>query len=153
MKEMSKRVGIESYLTNHCFRATSVTVLSDHNCEMRHDHTVESYNGQPSMKQQQKLSPILIHFIGNASSGWATSVQGKENDIQQQCQPIPGKFPHQEPAGKAVLVENIFFVQYHLCFTWQSKKLSLVFLQVECKCPQLIHFPIGLNFEHLRTLQ
>ena len=37
----------------------------------------------------------------------ATSVQGKENEIQQQCRPIPDEFPHQEP-GNAVLVENNF---------------------------------------------
>ena len=36
MKEMSKRASIEPHLTNHCLRATSVTVLSDHNCETRH---------------------------------------------------------------------------------------------------------------------
>ena len=35
MKEMLKREGIEPQLTNHCLRATSVTVLSDHNGEMR----------------------------------------------------------------------------------------------------------------------
>jgi len=36
MKEISKRAVIEPQLTNHCLRATSVTVLSDHNCETRH---------------------------------------------------------------------------------------------------------------------
>lgn len=35
----SEQVGIKSYVTNHCFRATSVTALSDHNCEMRHNET------------------------------------------------------------------------------------------------------------------
>jgi len=57
--------------------------------------------------EQQQLSLVLSDFIGNASSGTATSVQGKENEIQQQCRPIPDEFPHQMP-GKAVLVENIF---------------------------------------------
>ena len=116
MKEMSKRADIEPHLTNHCLRATSVTVLSDHNCEMRHiksitghksDQAVESYNERPSMEQQQKMSLALSDFIGNVSSGSATSVQGKENKMQQQSRPIPDEFPHQE-SGRAVLVENNF---------------------------------------------
>ena len=117
MEEMSKRAGVEPHLTNHCLRATSVTVLSDHNCETRHiksitgnksDQAVESYTDErPSMEQQQKMSLVLSDFIGNASSGSATSVQGKENEIQQQYRPIPDEFPHQDP-GKAVLVENNF---------------------------------------------
>ena len=115
LKEMSKRAGIEPHLTNHCLRATSVTVLSDHNCEKRHiksitghksDQAVESYNERPSI-EQPKMSLVLSDFIGNASSGSGTSVQGKENEIQQQCRPIPDEFPDQEP-GKAVLVENNF---------------------------------------------
>ena len=116
MKEMSKRAGIEPHLTSHCLRDTSVTVLSDHNCETRQiksitghksDQAVESYNERPSMEQQQKMSLVLSDFIANASSGSATSVQGKENEMQQQCRPISDEFPHQEP-GKAVLVEIIF---------------------------------------------
>jgi len=59
------------------------------------------------MKQQHKMLLVLSDFIGNASSGSATLVQGKQNEIQQQCRPIPDKFPHQGP-GKAVLVENNF---------------------------------------------
>ena len=103
MKEMSKRAGIEPHLTNHCLRATSVTVLSDHNCETRHiksitghksDQAVESYNERPSVVQQQKMSLVLSDFIGNACSGGATLVQGKENEIQQQCRPVPDEFPH-----------------------------------------------------------
>ena len=43
MKEMSKRADIEPHLTNQCLRATSVTVLSDHNCETRH---IKSITGQ-----------------------------------------------------------------------------------------------------------
>jgi len=35
----------------------------------------------------------------------ATSVQGKENEIQQQSRPIPDEFTHQE-SWKAVLIED-----------------------------------------------
>ena len=40
MKEMSKRASIEPHLTNHCLRATSVTVLSDHNWDTSHIKSV-----------------------------------------------------------------------------------------------------------------
>ena len=36
LKSMSKRAGIDPYLTNHCHRATSLTILSDRDCETRH---------------------------------------------------------------------------------------------------------------------
>ena len=84
MEEMSKRAGIEPYLTNHCLRATSVTVFSNHNCETRHiksktgqksDQAVESYNERPSMEQQQKMSLVLSNFIGNASSSLVVILQ------------------------------------------------------------------------------
>ena len=116
IRDRSKRAGIEPHLTNHCLRATSVTVLSDHNCETRHiksitghksDQVVESYNERPSIEQQQKMSLVLSDFIGNASSGGVTLVQGKENAVQQQCRRIPDEIPHQE-CSKAVLVENNF---------------------------------------------
>ena len=71
------------------------------------DQAVESYSERPSMEQQQKMSLALTDFIGNASSGNATSVQGKENEVQQQSRPIPDESTHQE-SRKAFLVENNF---------------------------------------------
>ncbi|XP_068720785.1 uncharacterized protein [Montipora capricornis] len=66
LKSMSKRAGIVPYLTNHCLRVTSVTILSDSDCETRHieaitghksDQSVESYNERPSLNQQQRRVP------------------------------------------------------------------------------------------------
>ena len=66
---MSKRAGIQPYLTNHCLRATSVTILSDHDCEVRHikavtelksDSSIESYNQRPSLEQQERC---LFHSL------------------------------------------------------------------------------------------
>lgn len=54
------------------------------------------------MEEQQKMSLVLSHFIGNTSS-----VHGKGNEIQQQCRPIPDEFSHHAP-GRAVLLENNF---------------------------------------------
>ncbi|CAH3045091.1 unnamed protein product, partial [Porites lobata] len=69
--DMSKRAGIQPYLTNHRLRATSVTILSDHDCEVRHikavtghksDSSIESYNQRPSLEQQERMSSILSDF-------------------------------------------------------------------------------------------
>ena len=81
------------------------------------------------MQQQQKMSLVFSDFIGNGSSGGATLVQGKENEVQQQCGPIPEEFPHQEP-GKAVFVENNFSTSSTSVHSRESEKLSPVFLQL-----------------------
>ena len=62
---------------NHCVRATSVTVLSDHNVEARYikavtghksDTAIESYNSRASFKQKENMSNILSQFVsGNKS--------------------------------------------------------------------------------------
>ena len=71
MKGMSKRAGIQPYLTNHCLRATAVTILSDHDCEVHHikavtghksDSSIESYNQRPSLEQQERMSSTLSNF-------------------------------------------------------------------------------------------
>ena len=86
LKLMSSRAGIQPHLMNHCLRATSVTVLSDNNCETRHiksvtghksDHSIESYNDRPSLDQQKKMSEALSSFLHGHE---ATSVD-KENTV------------------------------------------------------------------------
>ena len=53
MKNMSISAGIAPHLTNHCVRATSVTVLSDHNIEARHIKTVTGH------KSDNPLNPTV----------------------------------------------------------------------------------------------
>ena len=72
------------------------------------------------MEQQQKMSLILSDFIGNASSGGATSVWGKGSEVQQQCRPIPDEFPHQK-SGKAVLVQ----INFSTSSTQESGELAV----------------------------
>ena len=119
MKQMSERAGIKPHLTNHCLRATSVTVLSDHNCETKHiksitghksEEAVESYNERPSIEQQQKMSFALSDFIGDGSLCSSASVE-KENDIDEQSRRhTQRQMPQQSQQGnaKTVLVENNF---------------------------------------------
>ena len=119
MNQMSKRAGIKPHLTNHCLRATSVTVLSDHNCETRHikavtghksDQAVESYNERPSIEQQQKMSLVLSEFIGDGSSNSCASVEKENETDQQSASNTQFEIPQQSQQGNAerVLVENNF---------------------------------------------
>ena len=73
---MSQKAGIEPHLTNHCLRATAVTVLSNHNVEARHkkavtghksDQSIESSNAQASFQQKENMSNILSHFVSGQS--------------------------------------------------------------------------------------
>lgn len=88
LKAMCKRAGIEPHLTNHCLRATSVTILSDSNCETRHikavtghksDQSIESYNDRPSIDQQRAMSCILSTFLDNNNAENEVSAD-KENE-------------------------------------------------------------------------
>ena len=76
MKVMSIAAGINPHLTNHCVRATSVTVLSDNNVEARHIKSVtghkstasiESYNDRASLQQKENMSNILSRYISGAN--------------------------------------------------------------------------------------
>ncbi len=75
MKTLSLAASIIPHLTNHCVRATSVTVLSDHNVEARHTKVVtghksttsiESYNARASLQQKENMS----NHRGPAQSVW-----------------------------------------------------------------------------------
>ena len=86
---MSSQAGIQPQLTNHCLRATSVTILSDNNCQKRHIksvtshksyNSIKSYNDQPSLNQQRKMSNVLSSFL---HSHEGTSAD-KENTADQQ---------------------------------------------------------------------
>ena len=94
LKLMSSRAGIQPHLTNHCLRATSVTVLSDNNYETRHiksvtghksDSSIESYNDRPSLDQQKKMSEALSSFL----HGHGATSADKENTAERQLTTSP----------------------------------------------------------------
>lgn len=77
LKQMCIKSGIEPYLTNHSIRATSVTILSNANCQTRHikaitghksDQSIEAYNSRPSFEQQEAMSSILSDFVSDKTS-------------------------------------------------------------------------------------
>ena len=76
MKTMSLGASIIPHLTNHWVRATSVTVLSDHNIEARHikvvtrhksTTSIESYNPRASLQQKENMYNILSRFVAGDS--------------------------------------------------------------------------------------
>ena len=90
MKTMSRAAGIVPYITNHCVRATSVTVLSDHNVEARHikavtghksDQSIESYSSKASFKQKENMSSILSGFVSGEEQPIATKTINEASNM------------------------------------------------------------------------
>ena len=99
MKSMSSRAGIQPHLTNHCLRATSVTVLSDGNCETRHirsvtghksDQSIESYNERPSLEQQRMMSNVLSTFLHSSEASHQSSSSACSADKENTTATKPG---------------------------------------------------------------
>ena len=66
---MTERAGVETYLTNHSLRATTVTVLSSKNVEKRQikaitgnksDTSIESYGERRTLTDQVKQMPAAL---------------------------------------------------------------------------------------------
>ena len=138
LKNMSSRAGIEPHLTNHCLRATAVTVQSDHNCETRHikfvtghrsDQAVESYNDRPSIEQQKKMSHVFSDFFsaGATKASPSTSVS-VEDEKENECD---GQQDRQAQSEGTVLVQNQFVSRTEVRQS-KPKKLSVGFLQLQC---------------------
>ena len=102
MRTMSLNAEINPPLSNHCVRATSVTILSDANVETRHikcitghksDTSIESYSTKPSFQQKEKMSAILSSFVGgeNFNAPHQDQQIGEANsvDIPQSCPVVP----------------------------------------------------------------
>ncbi|XP_078383138.1 uncharacterized protein KIAA1958-like [Oculina patagonica] len=99
MRTMSTNANIIPPLTNHCVRATSVTILSEANVETRHiksvtghksDTSIESYSNKPSFQQKEKMSAILSSFVGgeniSRSDEQVSLAQKTSVDISQTAQ-------------------------------------------------------------------
>ena len=92
MCTMSLIAEINPPLSNHCVRATSVTILSDAKVETQHikcitghksDTSIESYSTKPSFQQKEKMSAILSSFVGGENFNIPHQDQqiGEENSV------------------------------------------------------------------------
>ena len=102
MHTMSLNAEINPPLTNHCVRATSVTILSDANVETRHikcitghksDTSIESYSTKPLFQQKEKMSAILSSFVGSENFNIPHQDQqiseANSVDISKSCPAVP----------------------------------------------------------------
>ena len=102
MRTMSLKAEIKPPITNHCVRATSVTILSAANVQTPHikyvtghksDTSIESYSTKPSFPQKEKMSTILSSLIGGENSNTPYEAQqiGEANsdDIPKSCPVVP----------------------------------------------------------------
>ena len=72
MKEISLGAGLSKTYTNHCVRATAITLWSDSSVPARHimsisghanEQSLVSYNSRPSTSQLKNCSEILSHAL------------------------------------------------------------------------------------------
>lgn len=151
---MSKRAGIQPYLTNYCLRATSITILSDHNCELRNINAVtghklktsiESYNQRLSLEQQEKTSSILSGFYSvkeNLQTENAVLVQPYE--VQQYSANLQLEKCH--PCGEQSTSAAVWFKQHGFHRTWRTDlpTATVQFQQLQRPNTQSLQ-PVELN--------
>ena len=98
MKKMTTKADISPHLTNHCIRATTVTVLGEENVEARRiravtghqsDSSIDSYNNKPSMQQFEEMSSILSAFVlVQRESTTVKSSRPKSSDESEEQVPL-----------------------------------------------------------------
>ena len=108
VNELSSR--IKPHLRNHCLKATSVTILSDNNCETTHiksatghksDHSSESCNDRPSVDQQKKMSEALSSFL----HGHEATSADKENTAGRLQAHLPRRLKHPQRQISASIIK------------------------------------------------
>ena len=123
MKNMSTSAGIAPHLTNHCVRATSVTVLSDHNIEARHiktvtghksDNSIESYCSRASFNQKENMSNILSGFIsGDSAEPRVLALEGASTSKELTGASTPSVAPQDQQSTVKMQVPQSF--SFHGC--------------------------------------
>ena len=78
MKELSVAAGLSQVYTNHCVRATAITLWSDAGLSNRHimtisghrnENSLKSYNTRPSSAQLQICSNVISHALSAQPTG------------------------------------------------------------------------------------
>ena len=95
MKEFSKAANLSQVYTNHCIRATAITLWSDAGLSNRHimslsghrnENSLKSYNARPSSQQLQVCSNILSSVLHQQATQADQQMQVLQGN-QQQLQP------------------------------------------------------------------
>ena len=105
MKKMTSKAGIVPHLTNHCIRATTVTVLGEENIEARRiravtghkcDAIIDSYNSRPSLQQFQQMSNIISSFVSGQEERASTASTATPTASEAQAAPVPLREANQQ---------------------------------------------------------
>ena len=122
MKNMSTSAGIAPHLTDHYVRATSVTVLSDHNIEARHiktvtghksDNSIESYCSRASFNQKENMSNILSGFIsGDSAEPRVLALEGASTSKELTGASTPSVAP-QDQYANATVFQLSWLLRFH----------------------------------------
>ena len=104
MKELSKAANLSQVYTNHCIRATAITLLSDDGLSNRHimtlsghrnENSLTSYNARPSSQRLQVCSNVL-----------SSALNPEATQVDQQMQEFRGnqqQLQRSEPAACATI--------------------------------------------------
>ena len=95
MKEISKGAALSKIYTNHCVRATAITIWSRAEVPSRHimaisghanEQSIASYNSRPSVEQLKNCSTILSNALAGQSTSSSTSnVTVAPNSVHLSC--------------------------------------------------------------------
>ena len=112
-REMTTRAGINPPLTNHCIRATSVTVLSAGNIERCHikavtghrsEASIQSYCDKPTFQQFKEMSDKLFDFIDDQENAL---VPAQSTAVSNPAQQIPLPMPSSSTTGNVYYGNNL----------------------------------------------
>ena len=100
MKEISEEAKLSTKYTNHCVRATAITLWSNAGISNRqimaitghrNEQSLRSYNSRPSSAQLQQSSDVLSRALETTSHGFQfhmTSFNGQEANSSSQTNSI-----------------------------------------------------------------
>ena len=93
MNTMSLAASIIPHLTNHCVRATSVTVLSDHNVEAKHTKVVTGHKSTTSIEICPEMQAVTKAVSLLAILTWPLSTSHPAQKKTQLCQLLAQVLP------------------------------------------------------------
>ena len=135
MKELSKAANLSQLYTNHCIRATAITLWSDAGLSNRHimtlsghrnENSLKSYNARPSSQQLQACSNVLSSALNPQATQADQQMQVFQGNEQQPqhfgsaaCAMIPSQqnlTRHDERLNFSTMFSGCQIGQVHITF-------------------------------------
>ena len=133
MKELSKAANLSQVYTNHCIRATAITLWSDAGLSNRHimslsghrnENSLISYNACPSSQQLQVCSNVL-----------SSALHPQATQADQQMQVLQGNHQQLQPSGSAACA----MIPNHQNFTRHDERFNFSTMFSGCQIGK-VHF-------------